>query len=157
MPNRKWAIYPPLDLPSNNFSAVWEGKFIVSTSANGWIGLAIVSTSTVTLTIDDNNAVTAPYTSAVTILGNIEQYTWAQANSRKHACKWHTSSVGTKSYDTVVPLLYVHVHPNLWVIVGRGGKRDRGMGGTGGTELVVAIECIGSWELRDLETRRNRG
>ncbi|KAH8769035.1 glycoside hydrolase family 3 protein [Diaporthe sp. PMI_573] len=84
-PALDWGIYPPTGLPSNNFSAVWEGILTspVDMDVDGWIGVAVGANSTYKLYVDDE-LITSwgfPLTAESTILGNIQQFTYTQANS----------------------------------------------------------------------------
>lgn len=84
-PALDWGIYPPPGLPSNNFSAVWEGSLNspVDMDVDGWIGVAVGANSTYKLYVDDE-LITSwgfPLTAESNILGNIQQFTYTQANS----------------------------------------------------------------------------
>lgn len=84
-PALDWGIYPPPGLPSNNFSATWEGTLTspVDTDVDGWIGVAVGANSTYNLYVD-GELITSwgfPLTAESTILGNIQQFTYTQANS----------------------------------------------------------------------------
>lgn len=83
VPVRDWGLYPPPGLPSNNFSATWEGTLTVpvSTSTDGWLGVAIAWNSTATLYIDDVQHVDVPLTTAGNILSNIPPLTYNLVNS----------------------------------------------------------------------------
>ncbi|KAK7957328.1 Glycoside hydrolase family 3 [Apiospora aurea] len=87
-PALDWGMYPPPGLPSNNFSAIWEGELVspVDLDVDGWIGVAVGPNTTATLYVDDNLVMahgTADQTlfEPGTVMGNIMQYTFAQANS----------------------------------------------------------------------------
>lgn len=84
-PALDWGIYPPPGLPSNNFSAVWEGFLTspVDVDVDGWIGVAVGANTTYKLFIDGEliSSWGFPLTSAGNILGNIQQFTYTQANS----------------------------------------------------------------------------
>lgn len=85
IPALDWGIYPPPSLPSNNFSATWEGTLTspVDTDVDGWIGIAVGANSTYKLYVD-GELITSwgfPLTAESTILGNIQQFTYTQANS----------------------------------------------------------------------------
>lgn len=84
-PALDWGIYPPPGLPSNNFSATWEGTLTspVDTDVDGWIGVAVGANSTYRLYVD-GELITSwgfPLTAESNILGNIQQFTYTQANS----------------------------------------------------------------------------
>ncbi|KAJ7584971.1 glycoside hydrolase family 3 protein [Mycena floridula] len=74
VPNLSWGLYPPNGLPSNNFSAVWEGNLTVPVdgTVDGWIGVAVYANNTAKLYLDDVLVVTSPLTTSGNILGNIE-------------------------------------------------------------------------------------
>lgn len=84
-PALDWGIYPPPGLPSNNFSAVWEGILTspVDMDVDGWIGVAVSANSTYKLYVDDELIMSwgFPLTAESNILGNIQQFTYTQANS----------------------------------------------------------------------------
>ncbi|KAK8050879.1 glycoside hydrolase family 3 protein, partial [Apiospora rasikravindrae] len=87
-PALDWGMYPPPGLPSNNFSAIWEGELEspVDLDVNGWIGVAVGPNTTVKLYVDENLVLshgTADQTffDSGTVMGNILQYTFIQANS----------------------------------------------------------------------------
>lgn len=84
-PALDWGLYPPPGLPSNNFSATWEGILTspVDVDVDGWIGVAVGANSTYKLYVDDE-LITSwgfPLTPEGNILGNIQQFTYTQANS----------------------------------------------------------------------------
>lgn len=83
-PALDWGIYPPPGLPSNNFSAVWEGVLAspVDVDVDGWIGVAVGPNTTCRLFVDGElvSAWGFPLTAAGNIMGNIEQFTYTQAN-----------------------------------------------------------------------------
>ncbi|KAK2610215.1 hypothetical protein N8I77_003665 [Diaporthe amygdali] len=84
-PALDWGIYPPPGLPSNNFSAIWEGTVTspVDVDVDGWIGVAVGANSTYKLHVD-GELITSwgfPLTAQSNILGNIQQFTYTQANS----------------------------------------------------------------------------
>ena len=81
VPNMQWGLYPPNGLPSNNFSAVWEGHFTVPSDADGWLGLAIGPNSTASLEVDGTTVVDVPYSSQGTFIGNIEPRSFTRVNS----------------------------------------------------------------------------
>ncbi|SMY19547.1 unnamed protein product [Zymoseptoria tritici ST99CH_1A5] len=82
VPVRDWGLYPPPGLPSNNFSAIWEGHLTVpvSTPTEGWLGVAIASNSTARLYIDDQQLVDVPLTTDGNILSNIPSRKYSMAN-----------------------------------------------------------------------------
>lgn len=84
-PALDWGIYPPPGLPSNNFSAIWEGFLTspVDVDVDGWIGVAVGANTTYKLFIDGEliSSWGFPLTSENNILGNIQQFTYTQANS----------------------------------------------------------------------------
>ncbi|KAJ7246014.1 glycoside hydrolase family 3 protein [Mycena rebaudengoi] len=70
-PNRDWGLYPPVGLPSNNFSAVWEGELQVPVDGapvDGWIGVAVSPDCSAKLFVD---GVLVSHTEGGNILGNI--------------------------------------------------------------------------------------
>lgn len=84
-PALDWGLYAPPGLPSNNFSAIWEGTLTspVDVNVEGWIGLAVGANSTYKLHVD-GELITSwgfPLTADSNILGNIQQFTYTQANS----------------------------------------------------------------------------
>lgn len=83
IPSRDWGLYPPPGLPSNNFSATWEGTLTVpvSASTDGWLGVAIAWNSTATLYVDDILHVDVPLTTTGNILSNIPPRTYNLVNS----------------------------------------------------------------------------
>ncbi|KAF3766486.1 family 3 glycoside hydrolase [Cryphonectria parasitica EP155] len=85
VPALDWGIYPPPGLPSNNFSAIWEGRLTspVDVDTNGWIGVAVGANTTSKLFVN-GNPVTSwgnPLTADNNILGNIQQFDYIQVNS----------------------------------------------------------------------------
>lgn len=83
VPVRDWGLYPPPGLPSNNFSATWEGILTVpvSTTTDGWLGVGIAWNSTATLYVDDVKHVDVPLTTSGNILSNIPPRTYNLVNS----------------------------------------------------------------------------
>ncbi|CAN8104566.1 unnamed protein product [Discula destructiva] len=85
VPALDWGLYPPPGLPSNNFSAVWEGRLTspVDTDVDGWIGVAVGANSTFRLFIDGQlvSSWGFPLTADSNILGNIQSYEFIEANS----------------------------------------------------------------------------
>lgn len=84
-PALDWGLYPPPGLPSNNFSAIWEGTLTspVDVDVDGWIGVAVGANSTYKLYVDGDLITSGgfPLTAKSNILGNIQQFTYTQANS----------------------------------------------------------------------------
>ncbi|KAG6357705.1 hypothetical protein INS49_013584 [Diaporthe citri] len=84
-PALDWGLYPPPGLPSNNFSAIWEGTLTspVDVDVDGWIGVAVGANSTYKLYVDGELTTSRgfPLTTEGNILGNIQQFTYTQANS----------------------------------------------------------------------------
>ncbi|KAJ3882409.1 glycoside hydrolase family 3 protein [Lentinula edodes] len=74
VPNKDWGLYPPLGLPSNNFSVIWEGRLTVPVEGEvkGSIGVAVSPNTTARLFIDGALVAESPLTTAGNILGNIE-------------------------------------------------------------------------------------
>ncbi|KAI1460966.1 glycoside hydrolase family 3 protein [Annulohypoxylon moriforme] len=85
-PALDWGLYPPDGLPSNNFSAIWEGelKSPVDIDVDGWIGAAVGPNTTVKLFID-GSLVTSYGTDGLlessNIMGNIMSYDYITTNS----------------------------------------------------------------------------
>lgn len=84
-PALDWGIYPPPGLPSTNFSAVWEGTLTspVDLPVQGWIGVAVGANTTVKLYLNNTLLTTwgEPLTASSNIQGNIQPFTFTQANS----------------------------------------------------------------------------
>lgn len=83
-PALDWGIYPPPGLPSNNFSAIWEGCLTspVDVDVNGWVGLAVGANTTAKLFIN-NDLITSwgfPLTGESSIVGNIQGFDFVQTN-----------------------------------------------------------------------------
>ncbi|EKG15610.1 Glycoside hydrolase family 3 [Macrophomina phaseolina MS6] len=80
-----WGLYPPSGLPSNNFSAIWEGIITVPSTlteaVEGYLGVAVYANTTATLYIDSQPLVTSPLTTSGNFLSNIQSRTWAAVNS----------------------------------------------------------------------------
>ncbi|KAJ7206846.1 glycoside hydrolase family 3 protein [Mycena pura] len=74
-PNRDWGLYPPVGLPSNNFSVVWEGELEVPVDGapvDGWLGVAVADNCSASLFVD---GVLVSHRAAIpgsTIIGNIQ-------------------------------------------------------------------------------------
>ncbi|KAI0805272.1 glycoside hydrolase family 3 protein [Xylaria sp. FL0064] len=85
-PALDWGLYPPDGLPSNNFSATWEGNLRspVDINVDGWIGVAVGPNTTVRLFVDDelilSQGIDGLSTSS-TIMGNIMNYDYISNNS----------------------------------------------------------------------------
>ncbi|KAI0430436.1 glycoside hydrolase family 3 protein [Xylaria sp. FL1042] len=85
-PALDWGLYPPDDLPSNNFSATWEGNLRspVDVNVDGWIGVAVGPNTTARLFVDDelilSQGIDGLSTSS-TIMGNIMNYDYISNNS----------------------------------------------------------------------------
>lgn len=86
VPAIEWGLYPPEGLPSNNFSAIWEGELHSPTDEDidGWIGAAIGPNTTVKLFID-GELLTEYGVDGLqktgNIMGNILEYDYILANS----------------------------------------------------------------------------
>ena len=82
VPARDWGLYPPPGLPSNNFSAVWDGTLNVpvSTATDGWLGVAISYNSTAKLYVDGQLLVSVPLTTTGNILSNIPSRQFSLVN-----------------------------------------------------------------------------
>lgn len=83
-PALDWGLYPPPGLPSNNFSAIWEGSLTspVDINVDGWIGLAVGANTTARLFIN-NDLITSwgsPLTAENNIMGNIQQFDFVREN-----------------------------------------------------------------------------
>ena len=83
VPVGDWGLYPPPGLPSNNFSAVWEGELVVPVDieTDGWLGIAIGPNTTARLYVDDRLLVNVPLTTAGNILSNIPSRSFSLVNS----------------------------------------------------------------------------
>lgn len=81
-PSLDWGLYPPRGLPSNNFSATWEGNVTipVDTDVDGWLGVAVYANTTAKLYIDGTFLVQAEKTTAGNILSDIPGLAYSQAN-----------------------------------------------------------------------------
>lgn len=86
-PALDWGIYPPDGLPSNNFSATWEGELQspVDIDVEGWIGVAVGPNTTVKLFVDDELVISQGIKDGLstqgTIMGNIMNYDFISTNS----------------------------------------------------------------------------
>lgn len=83
VPVRDWGLYPPPGLPSNNFSAVWEGTLTVpiSTTTQGWLGVGISWNATANLYVDGKLHYHAPLTTDGNFLSNIPSRAYSLQNS----------------------------------------------------------------------------
>ncbi|KAJ7487969.1 glycoside hydrolase family 3 protein [Mycena latifolia] len=75
MPNRDWGLYPPVGLPSNNFSVIWEGELEVPVNGapiNGWLGVAVSANCSARLFVDSVLVSQTDATPSSNILGNIQ-------------------------------------------------------------------------------------
>ncbi|KAI0455600.1 glycoside hydrolase family 3 protein [Xylaria acuta] len=85
-PALDWGLYPPDGLPSNNFSAIWEGNLRspVDIDVDGWVGVAVGPNTTARLFINSklilSQGVDGLLTSS-TIMGNIMNYDYISSNS----------------------------------------------------------------------------
>lgn len=84
-PALDWGLYPPEGLPSNNFSAIWEGELQspVDVDVDGWIGVAIGANTTVKLFVDGNLAISRGVEGLLksgNIMGNIMEYDYITTN-----------------------------------------------------------------------------
>ncbi|KAJ7219664.1 glycoside hydrolase family 3 protein [Mycena haematopus] len=73
-PNRDWGLYPPVGLPSNNFSAVWEGELEVpvdGAAVEGWLGVAVAANCSARLFVDGVLVSHTDATPSGNIIGNI--------------------------------------------------------------------------------------
>ncbi|KAJ3802390.1 glycoside hydrolase family 3 protein [Lentinula aff. detonsa] len=82
VPNKDWGLYPPLGLPSNNFSVIWEGILTVPVEGevSGSIGVAVSPNTTARLYIDGALVSESPLTTTGNILGNIEPLAYDMTN-----------------------------------------------------------------------------
>ncbi|KAK0219542.1 glycoside hydrolase family 3 protein [Armillaria nabsnona] len=83
-PNRDWGIYPPLGLPSNNFSAVWEGELdvpVYGSNVDGYIGIAVYANNTGRLYVDDVLVAQSELSNTGTVMGNIQSLGYVLANA----------------------------------------------------------------------------
>ncbi|KAI0385456.1 glycoside hydrolase family 3 protein [Hypomontagnella monticulosa] len=84
-PALDWGIYPPEGLPSNNFSAIWEGELQspVDVDVDGWIGVAIGANTTAGLFVDGNLVTSRGVDGLLksgNIMGNIMEYDFITTN-----------------------------------------------------------------------------
>ncbi len=84
-PALDWGLYPPPGLPSNNFSAIWEGELQspVDTDVDGWIGVAIGPNTTARLYVDGELIAAPGYTTRGNIMPNIMPFAYSQANGTR--------------------------------------------------------------------------
>lgn len=82
-PNRDWGLFPPNGLPSNNFSAIWEGQLIspVDGDVDGWIGVALSPNTTAKLFIDDVLVQYTEFSTTGNIQSNIPGIEFTEVNS----------------------------------------------------------------------------
>ncbi|KAK0440864.1 glycoside hydrolase family 3 protein [Desarmillaria tabescens] len=83
-PNRDWGIYPPLGLPSNNFSVVWEGELEVpvdGSDVDGYIGVAVYANNTGRIYVDDVLVAQSEFSGTGTVMGNIQSLNYVRANA----------------------------------------------------------------------------
>ena len=80
IPNRNWGLYPPAGVPTNNFSATWEGFVTVPSDASGWIGVATGANSTAKLFVDDQLKVDVPFGPTGNFLGTIPSLAFSIVN-----------------------------------------------------------------------------
>ncbi|KAI0904662.1 glycoside hydrolase family 3 protein [Ustulina deusta] len=84
-PALDWGLYPPDDLPSNNFSVTWEGNLRspVDNNVDGWIGVAVGPNTTARLFLDDELILSQGangLSTSSTIMGNIMNYDYISNN-----------------------------------------------------------------------------
>ncbi|RYC63267.1 hypothetical protein CHU98_g2935 [Xylaria longipes] len=85
-PALDWGLYPPDGLPSNNFSAIWEGNIRsqVDIDVDGWIGVAVGPNTTAKVFINGelllSQGIDSLSTSG-TIMENIMSYDYISNNS----------------------------------------------------------------------------
>ncbi|KAG7439704.1 glycoside hydrolase family 3 protein [Guyanagaster necrorhizus] len=83
-PNRDWGLYPPLGLPSNNFSAVWEGELEVpvdGSDVEGYIGVAVYANNTGRVYVDDVLVAQSEFSDTGTVMGDIQSLSYVQVNA----------------------------------------------------------------------------
>ncbi|KAF7289794.1 Glycoside hydrolase family 3 protein [Mycena indigotica] len=74
-PNRDWGLYPPVGLPSNNFSVIWEGELEVPVDGapvDGWLGVAAAANCSARLFVDGVLVAEKVLSPNNTIIGNIQ-------------------------------------------------------------------------------------
>ncbi|CAI7588247.1 unnamed protein product [Penicillium pancosmium] len=81
-PSLDWGLYPPNGLPSNNFSAIWEGMVNVPVECDtqGWLGVALYANTSARLYIDGKLHVDVKPTSTGNILSNIPGLSYTSVN-----------------------------------------------------------------------------
>jgi hypothetical protein len=82
-PNRDWGLFPPNGLPSNNFSAVWDG-FLTSSvdgDVDGWIGIALSPNTTARLFVNDALVQHTEFSKTGNIQSNIPGLEFTEVNS----------------------------------------------------------------------------
>ena len=84
-PSLNWGLYPPAGLPSNNFSAVWEGDLNVPVDGdvNGWLGVAVHPNTTARLYVDGELLIHAQATTTGSILSNIPGLSYSNSTDSK--------------------------------------------------------------------------
>lgn len=82
-PALDWGLYPPAGLPSNNFSALWQGHLESPVDSNtlGTIGVAVGASSGMRLFIDGKLLSSHKPSAPSDILPNIVSYEFTQANA----------------------------------------------------------------------------
>jgi hypothetical protein len=82
-PNRDWGLFPPNGLPSNNFSATWEGFLTspVDGEVDGWIGVALSPNTTAKLFVDNQLIQHTELSTTGTLQSNIPGLEFTQVNS----------------------------------------------------------------------------
>lgn len=82
-PNRDWGVYPPNGLPSNSFSAIWEGDLTVPVDidVNGYIGVAVSPHATAKLYMDNILVQHTVASEEGSFLSNIPGYEYTLVNS----------------------------------------------------------------------------
>ncbi len=74
---------PPLGLPSNNFSVVWEGELEVpvdGSNVDGYIGIAVYANNMGRLYVDDILVAQSELSDTGTVMGNIQSLGYVLAN-----------------------------------------------------------------------------
>ncbi|KAJ5649149.1 beta-glucosidase [Penicillium longicatenatum] len=82
-PSLDWGLYPPDGLPSNNFSAIWEGDVAipVDIATDGWFGVAVYANTSAKLFIDGELHVNVEPTTAGNVLSDIPGISYTSVNS----------------------------------------------------------------------------
>ncbi|KAF2137510.1 glycoside hydrolase family 3 protein [Aplosporella prunicola CBS 121167] len=83
VPVLDWGLYPPPRLPSNNFSAIWEGELTVPVDVDidGWLGVAVSANTTAKLYVDGALLSDTGLSTSGNILSNIENRAYTSVNS----------------------------------------------------------------------------